>query len=162
MTLSDLPTTPSPLPVISSRPEDLARIAQLETRIAELEAELEEARKPAAKRQRTDADAAPRSADVPGDGRHSPAPAAAVVLDAEARIERASMVIDGTLRDLLVSIAPKMVRALPLLVSAGVDDVGTLRRLRPSELEEFLALAGLLPLDRILLKSRLAPRLLQP
>ena len=72
------------------------------------------------------------------------------------------MVIDGTLRDLLVSIAPKMVRALPLLVSAGVDDVGTLRRLRPSELEEFLALAGLLPLDRILLKSRLAPRLLQP
>ena len=70
-----------------------------------------------------------------------------------------SINLRGSLADLLTSIAPKMARALPTLVEAGVEDVETLLRLREGELGELLAVTALLPFDRIVLASRLRPHL---
>lgn len=72
----------------------------------------------------------------------------------------AELVLDGSLEDLLVSIAPAMARARSTLTDAGIDDVATLLRLREPELRDLLALVpDLLPLHRILLISRLTPHL---
>lgn len=86
--------------------------------------------------------------------------------------DRWAVRLEGSLEDLLVSIAPKMSRALPSLLEAGVEcvadqssvlssrrDVATLLRLRADELAELLAITDLLPFDRIVLASRLRPYL---
>ena len=54
-----------------------------------------------------------------------------------------------------------MLRALPSLVAAGIDDVATLLRLTEMELRNVVALTDLLPFDRIVLVSRLRPHLSQ-
>ena len=70
--------------------------------------------------------------------------------------------LDGTIAELLDSIDPRMGRAADALVEAGVEDVGTLLRLREPELRDLLGLVGgIVPLHRILLLSRLRAFLAQ-
>lgn len=72
------------------------------------------------------------------------------------------MNFDGSLAELLESIHPATKRAAQSLMQAGVDNVPMLLRLREGELRALLGVAdGLLPLDRILLMSRLGPHLAQ-
>ena len=105
-----------------------------------------------ARAQSSFAPAAPPPVTAP---RSSPTPAPTAI----AQPSPTSIALNGSRERLLTSIAPKMSRALPTLLEAGVDSVETLLRLQEAELRELLAVTDLLAFDRIVLVSRLRPHL---